>query len=168
MNHRINAFTVLELLIALLISAMVISLAYAAFIRWNAVFMRWRDGTIALDSGRLLERALRVDLNQGTFANYTDGLLSINNMDGSTVEYHIGDSSTVRMHHTGVRDTFAFSIDSVQTRHPDPVLTAVPGLISGLTLFYTGPRGQVTITLAKHYDSKTLLTLEETEIHEPD
>ncbi|MFC3197335.1 type II secretion system protein J [Parapedobacter deserti] len=157
-QHKLQAFTIIETMIALVLTALTISFVYAG-IR----FAQRQGDTMAqqLESfGEFnrLHRALQADTKRSGEIRYRDSELSFLAGD-RIIEYVLGDSLCIR-HEGFIADTFHIRIDSVASWYDRSRLKGTTGLLADQAALYVQVRGRsLPITIYKQYDAATLMQL---------
>jgi prepilin-type N-terminal cleavage/methylation domain-containing protein len=62
MKTKVRAFTIIELIMAMLISSVIISMVYYVYILFNHQFSNYREKVNAIDEYLILQKALRTDM----------------------------------------------------------------------------------------------------------
>ncbi|SEK54907.1 PulJ/GspJ family protein [Parapedobacter koreensis] len=156
-KHRLRAFTIVETMVALVLTALAISFVYAA-IRY---VQRQRDTL----SGQLdrygefnrLHGALQADADDADEIRYNaDGIDFYR--DHRAIQYLVSDSLCIR-HEGIVADTFRIRVDSVGCWFAGQRLETAGQLADQGVLSVAIADRPLTITVSKWYDAATLIQL---------
>jgi prepilin-type N-terminal cleavage/methylation domain-containing protein len=112
---KIKAFTLIELLIGMIISALVISFAYTAYILMHRQFLKYKDNRKQITDTMTLNTILNNDFSGSQWVYYQEESL-VFSTPGNTLEYIFGDSMMVRIAGE-VSDTFHLSPQNVLINH---------------------------------------------------
>lgn len=161
-QHKLRAFTIMETMVALVLTALTISFVYAG-IR----FAQRQGNTVTrqLDTfGEFnrLHRALQADTERTGEIHYRDRELSFLTPE-RTIGYVLSDSLCIRRE-GAIADTFDIRIDSAASWFERTRLEGTTGLMADQVALYVRVRDRsLSITITKQYDAATLMRLTQTE-----
>ncbi|HYE55526.1 MAG TPA: prepilin-type N-terminal cleavage/methylation domain-containing protein [Chitinophagaceae bacterium] len=121
--RKIRAFTVMELVISLMISSIVISIAYYAWLLVSRQFGDYQERSVRVQEYVLFTKALETDLDRAVLLRDSAGLLNVYGKDGS-VYYRFAEEYVLRQ---GVEfaDTFRVGVKDVVFGYVHDTLPAV-------------------------------------------
>jgi|GEM_PF-3122393 hypothetical protein len=156
MQGKWPAFTMIELVVAMLISAIVVAIVFYAWSLFSAQLQRRQAQSGKMAEYVLFHRALGRDVEKAQRISDSAGYGSLRmDIDGHRVGYSIGADYILR-DLDGVGDTFHLGGKVRQVRY---VNDSIP-LISILQLLITVDREDLVLTLRKEYTSAELLMAE--------
>lgn len=156
----------MELVVALLLTAIVVTFAYTALLQWTGIFRTWSRTTASLDDSVLLMNALRSDNQRSTSLHHEENMLVFKAAQGNTC-YLSHDSVIVRIHHAQPADSFHFTLDSLRCTFMGRPSQDNGELVDNAVFFCHQEDRKISFRTEKHYDTKTLLRLHENDIEKP-
>lgn len=102
-NKKVSAFTIMELTVAMLISAMVIAVAYTAFVLMGNVYRNYHTRQTELAVLMRVDELLRRDFTRAEFITYRNDSLCFW-VDSQQVRYAFSGDKIIRK--SGIIDTF--------------------------------------------------------------
>lgn len=103
---RIEAFTLVELIVAMVLSTIVIAMAYQVYQRTEISFYEASDQTAEINNLLQLQNLLNNDCNNARLITYEDRQMKVERTSYHTVNYTIADDMVIRETQVAV-DTFA-------------------------------------------------------------
>lgn len=159
-QHKLRAFTIIETMVALVLTALTISFVYVG-IR----FAQQQSNTLTrqLDTfGEFnrLHRALQTDAERTGEIRYGDRQLTLYGGD-RIIYYAVSDSDSLCIRHEGsAADTFYIRVDSVASWFGGRRLEGVAEPVADQAALYVQVRDRsLPITINKQYDAATLMRL---------
>jgi prepilin-type N-terminal cleavage/methylation domain-containing protein len=141
------AFTMIELVVAMMISAIVISIAFYAWTLISSQLVKRQSRSAAITEYTLFQRALVRDMeNAQRISDSAGSSLFQLDIDGHKVRYAIGADRILR-DRDGLTDTFRLGGRVTQTSYLNDSLP----LISNLQLLITVNREDLLLSLQKEY-----------------
>lgn len=156
MKHRkLKAFTIMELMVALVLTALVIAVAFTVFSLSTKQFTLLTKRFEVDNEYTLLQYTLQLDMQHADYLSLNEnGFKCVNNND--QINYLLLDSIILRQHLSGTVDSFYFKIDSVSLNFEKRYQPAIDGLIDEVHLTLGRDERAFIIHQRKHYDAKTL------------
>ncbi len=156
MKHfRVPAFTVIELVIALLLMSVVTGIAFTAWSLTNRRLVTFREQAKQAANYRLLHMAIRQDMEQADSILVEQGALSCHGTM-KFVRYELLDSVIIREQDGAIVDSFHFAIDSVYLGFESKPQNIDPGKIDEIRLYLHSSSRHFIIQQYKVYDAASL------------
>lgn len=150
---KLKAFTMIELVVAMMISAIVISIAFYVWTLISAQLSRRQSRSAAITNYVLFQRAFTRDFeNAQGIRDLADSISFQLDIGDHAVRYSIGTDRILR-ERDGLTDTFQMGGRVVQRTYVNDSLP----LISGVRLNITINREDVSLALQKEYTIAELL-----------
>jgi|GEM_PF-414841 len=155
---KLKAFTIIEVIVALLLMAIVMGIAYTvlSLVDKQSASLSSNFGT--QQDYRLLQEALLQDANRAKTLYLKEGALCCAN-DTGTISYLFLDSAIVRQAFDLPADTFHFRIDSLYLGFENFPQDRENGLVDEVSLYIWKNRQSFIIHQEKIYDAQTLWPL---------
>lgn len=108
-SRKVPAFTVLEMMVAMLVSGVVITMAYSGLAMLNHQWIEYRNKMGQITECLQFKKIMDADIDKSVSVSGSDeaGLVTIMFDDSSNVKYQFGDSFLVRDNESN-QDTFHF------------------------------------------------------------
>jgi prepilin-type N-terminal cleavage/methylation domain-containing protein len=150
---KIASFTIIELMITLLISAIVISMGYFAYFLINAQFTRYQGRAKDRREYSLLQKAWQTDFDRSSVVMDTiDHYHILFGRQDTTIRYSINAGYIIRQS-PGSSDSFALKAAVLDTWYTDDTTR----LIKGITLDIDLNDTHVLLPGARTYSAKELM-----------
>lgn len=108
-NSRLQAFTILELTISMLIAAVVIGITYTSYTIISRSYLGFKSKNEQMALLARMDQLLRKDFDHAEQVSAADDQLRIQNVNGTVVNYHFTDSCMTRS--SVIIDTFKVVMD---------------------------------------------------------
>ncbi|SFC23352.1 prepilin-type N-terminal cleavage/methylation domain-containing protein [Parapedobacter composti] len=157
---NLRAFTILEMMVALVLTALAVSFVYAAirFVQGQGDALAARLG--AFGEFNRLQRALQTDARAAAEIRYNGAGIDFLADDMAT-HYLLLDSHCVRLT-AAVADTFRIRVDSLACWFAGERQMAMQGMADETAFFVNVHGHAVPLSVQKHYDAATLTRLTDT------
>lgn len=98
MNRRIPSFTIIEMIMAMLISSVVIGIVYYIFLLLNHQFAGYQDRSAVINEYLLFQKALQTDMERADAIEYPSEKVLVlrRSVDDQPVQYDFYDNFIVR------------------------------------------------------------------------
>jgi prepilin-type N-terminal cleavage/methylation domain-containing protein len=154
--RKLKAFTLVELLVAMVLSTIVIALAYSVYTQTNASFQNALTQYGKTNDLLQLQRMMNRDFNNACLATYENGTLKVERSDHSQVDYQLDSNKLIRSDKS-VMDTFILNINEIVVDY----LSQKPPVLETLTMdIQTGTTLKYPITAKVFYTNKFLFERE--------
>lgn len=160
MKTKVDAFTLLELVIAMLLSALVIGITYSAYTITGQTYQRFRQQNDTSQRLILLDELLAKDISRAdTVYHSADGLLI--RRDSTLITYTIDSSRVIRS--AGRIDTFHMPVKGANYLFEQQPVTFLPPLqeadrIDEIYFIITWKKRDFVYHYHKDYSSADLIT----------
>ncbi|UIR54618.1 prepilin-type N-terminal cleavage/methylation domain-containing protein [Sphingobacterium sp. SRCM116780] len=118
-NKRLKAFTLMEISIALLISAICIGMAFYMFQFFQQLYLKQQQDKQARFAFSLLQHLIKKDLAQANAAYYAENQLQLVDSLGS-IRYTFDQQHILRDHYQQHTDTFNLHLIAVEGKYIEP------------------------------------------------
>jgi len=153
MKWRVKAFTIVELVVVMILTAIVISIAYAGYALVGKSLANYMGSSKVLNEYLMLTRTLDRDFDRATTAKDSSGnVVMLKAGNDGTVVYAFGEEAIVRTAGT-VADSFAIGARSLVFVHQDDS----PGLVTAIGFDVMVGREAIHVSCAKVYAAKELI-----------
>ncbi len=142
---KINAFTILELVITMLISSIVLGIGYQAMKAFNSRFGDFIKRSNQLSEYRLFEKAIQLDTDRSSAITWDDGLLLFKLQEG-IVAYDFRHQQIMRVSADG-RSVFSIEGEVNNSHYLDENSDLIDGLAISIKLLKEG----IIFRLNKYY-----------------
>lgn len=154
---KLKAFTIIEMIVALILMAIVVSIAFAALSLTNKQLYSFQKRFDTMSDYRLLQNALSQDMQHAESVTREAHTLRCIN-DQQQVLYTFEDSVVVRQDAASSTDSFFFQVDSVFLGFEGTLQQKEGGLIDEIRLSLKRKEEAFTVHQRKNYDASTLTT----------
>ena len=150
---KLNAFTIVELVTAMAISAVLVSLGYLCLTIQSHNFDKYRRRTSAMATLRLLEARSTLDIDEAEWVRDTlEAKQWVINRRHETIHYRVYPKFVIR--ETGLQtDTFAIGIRSVNVGYLDDTTR----LVNEIRILARIGEDTLPITLNKQYSATQIM-----------
>jgi hypothetical protein len=161
MMRRLRAFTIMELVIGMIISGLVLAIAYGGYSLVLRQFMSYRSLSGEISRAAALHRLLTLDFAQPSYIRYQSAELVVEaegmeGMDTELARYRFGETSVIR-EQAGVRDTFPFPVSGLSSYRKG---LPAEGYIDELVLECTVTGQKETLRFSKSYSAEQRMHIE--------
>ncbi|MEH6305262.1 hypothetical protein RYH73_06385 [Olivibacter sp. CPCC 100613] len=153
---KLPAFTIIELVVALLLMTIVVAVAYAALALTSKQLGGLQQRFGIDNEHRLLQHALQQDFEAADRITQQEGHL-IFRSPVNTIHYELLDSAIVRHGPDETRDSFHFALDSAFVGFESREQIEENGLIDELRLQLKSNKNSYPIYVHKVYDAVNLM-----------
>jgi len=109
MSTKIPAFTLFELILGMLLSAIVIGMVYGAWFLFMKVYTRYTENAMAQSELQVFKRVLGADVEKAALLRIIEGDLVLLDTGGRDwLRYHVGTDEVIRLQDR-IADTFKLS-----------------------------------------------------------
>lgn len=152
---KLKAFTVIEMIVALILVAIVVSIAFAALSLTNKQLYSFQRRFDTMSDCRLLQNALSQDIQHAERVTGQAGTLRCTK-DQWRVLYTFGDSVIIRQDAALSTDSFFFKVDAVFLGFEGIPQHKEGGLIDEISLSLKRKEEVFTVHQRKMYDASVL------------
>jgi type II secretory pathway pseudopilin PulG len=153
---RFLSFTIIELVIGLLISAIIISLAFYTYLFFNHQLNVYNDKSSAIKRFNLLNSVLQKDFDKADrIMDSSENTIIICKYGVSRVQYSINSTGMIR-EAGGIRDSFLLPIRLQVIEHLDDTT----GLITRIRLSIQVEKERIPLFVQKIYSSQEIMSAE--------
>src|ERR1700744_656096 len=111
-QHRVKAFTIMEVTITMLIAAILMGITYTTYIMVSKSYLSFNTKNTEMAEVELLDKLLKRDFDRAdVIQKTTNGMVIINT--GQTIQYVFNPDFITRT--SGIADTFKVRTDSLNT-----------------------------------------------------
>jgi len=157
---KLKAFTVIEMIVALILVAIVVSIAFAALSLTNKQLYSFQRRSSTMSDYRLLQNALSQDIRHAERVTGQARTLRCTK-DRWQVLYTFEDSVIIRQDTALSTDSFFFKVDAVFMGFEGALQQEEGGLIDEIRLFLKQKKEAFIVHQRKSYDAGTLATFNE-------
>lgn len=154
-SHNIKAFTIIELVIALLLSSVVIGVVYTAFALWKNQFTGYHNRSMETGGYAGLCKALQTDTERALYVEDSAGVLLFRTPGRAGVRYRLAQRRLFRSEGENT-DSFFVEVESIGLMKIKEELD----LINGIGLKAIVEKKPVYACFTKQYAAKDLLNAE--------
>ena len=156
---RIKAFTLIELVLAMMLAAIVMGMAYSAFTVFTRVYGRFHSKNLAHADVQLFRQVLQLDMEKAARIELREGQLNFKDpLSQEVSSYSFGPGYLVRAHHS-VRDTFKMQRLTLQSSFENADVSE--GIVDHLVFRFQHGNAQMTMSAAKAYTSADLFNYQD-------
>jgi prepilin-type N-terminal cleavage/methylation domain-containing protein len=153
-KSRIKAFTLIELVLAMILAAIVMGMAYSAFTVFTRVYGSYHSKNLSHADVQLFRQVLQSDMKKAALIELSSGQLKFKDpLSSEALSYSFGPDYLVRTHHS-VPDTFKMTRLTLQSSFENAGVSE--GIVDHLTFRFEYEGAQMTMTTAKEYTSADL------------
>ena len=156
---RIKAFTLIELVLAMMLAAIVMVMAYSAFTVFTRVYGSYRLKNLSHADVQLFRQVLQSDMEKAGMIELREGQLNFKDpLSPEALSYSFGTDYLVRVHHS-VTDTFKMKRLILQPSFENSPVSE--GIIDRLEFRFEYEGAQMTMSAAKAYTSADLFNYQD-------
>ncbi|WP_285060247.1 PulJ/GspJ family protein [Pedobacter ginsengisoli] len=158
-KDRIKAFTLIELVLAMMLAAIVMGMAYSAFTVFTRVYGRFHSKNLAHADVQLFRQVLQSDMEKAALIELREGQLNFKDpLSSEALSYSFGTDYLVRTHHS-VADTFKMKRLILLSSFENSSVSE--GIADRLVFRFEHEGAPVTMTAAKVYTSADLFNYQD-------
>ncbi|HUH17851.1 hypothetical protein [Albibacterium sp.] len=155
---KVPAFTIIEVLIALILTAVVFTISFLSYKIVQDQFKDYSNSADRLVRYLELQKIINLDVDNSLYIEVTDeGFDSV--FSDKSIHYFISDSLVVRRNENAVIDSFKFQIVNKQFLFKKNIVTEPGKCFDNLTLTLNINDQQSFIIAKKEYDAQTLMDI---------
>lgn len=156
---RIKAFTLIELVLAMMLAAIVMGMAYSAFTVFTRVYGGYHGKNLAHANVRIFKQVLQSDIDKAVLIELVDGQLNFKDpLTTEVLRYSFGPDYLVRTQHS-VPDTFKMQHLLLQSSFENAQVSE--GIVDHLVFRFDYEKAQMTMTVAKAYTAADLFNYQD-------
>lgn len=159
---RLKAFTLIELVVAMLLLGITVGLAYGIIGYLASATDRWSRADRNVEELRTLHGVVVQDLDRCERADLLDGAITLSVRGTTVASYTLSGKSLIRTA-AGQADTLLHDVLRVDHSWKDATVTLGPVDLMLFTI--SAEAGERTISFRKHYDLSTLYSIHHGHAH---
>ncbi len=150
-SHRVKAFTIIEMTVVMLLSAIVISMAYFAFELLSRRYVKYKEQSEVFYKVTLLDQLLSRDFFVSDSIKSEGEILKVYKAD-ITSDYHFGSKYVVRQF-SGQTDTFYFNVEKKELLYNQQLIADGNSMTDQLNLTLLLNGKVLEYNYIKHYSA---------------
>lgn len=159
-KNSLKAFTILELVMAMLLMGLIVSMGYMGWRVFTQHFNKLNNDSAHANSFMLLNTAFANDMDRSSKIFLTESGLSFQ-IDNYLVDYYAVAEKFIRVENkeAGEKiDTFYVHLANQEVRMNNIVQDSLGAFIDHIMLDLAFGKDTLSLTIPKHYDATSLLT----------
>jgi prepilin-type N-terminal cleavage/methylation domain-containing protein len=156
MNNKIKAFTLMEVTVAMLLSAICISICYSAYHLIESYYHSFNEQNAQNDNFLMLKQTLQHDFSKSRLCMKAEDGIALE-MDSTTIYYHFEPDFMTRKINEIHTDTFKLSITSPNYYFEHEPILAIDTIDQIDFGVISKKDGIIPIRILKHYSAQDLI-----------
>lgn len=159
-QNRINAFTLIEVVLAMMLAAIVIGMAYTAFTLFTRLYGTYRTKNLAHADVRAFQQVLERDMEQAAVVSLEDDQLFFGNGDGTVDPSYVFHKDYILRIKNALPDTFKLKSVAMRTAFEGHGVRL--GIVDQVLIGFEHEKEPMLIAVNKRYSAEELFNSKRT------